>query len=134
MLQEINIYLGIVLNNEVLGKISELNFFFLNLGESGNRYAVSAFLFSLKNPTNDPRKLPHMAGKSNSMRDYGHVGPSFGEGIDLFIASNANKNSDSYEKLGYTYTVPSGRAGDPFLTGATRFTPSEIETFYETTP
>ncbi|XP_015753502.1 PREDICTED: uncharacterized protein LOC107333242 isoform X1 [Acropora digitifera] len=102
--------------------------------ESGNRYAVSAFLFSLKNPTNDPRKLPHMDGKSYSMRDYGHVGPSFGQGIDLYIASNANKNSDSYEKLGYTYTVPSGRAGDPFLTGATRFTPSEIETFYETTP
>ena len=67
-------------------------------------------------------------------RDYAHVGPCFGEGIDLYIASNANKNSDSYEKLGYTYTVPSGRAGDPFLTGATRFTPSEIETFYETTP
>ena len=81
MLQEINIYLGIVSNNEVLGKISQLNFFFLNLGESGNRYAVSAFLFSLKNPTNDPRKLPHMVGKSYSMRDYAHVGPSFGEGM-----------------------------------------------------
>ncbi|XP_074607729.1 uncharacterized protein LOC141860505 isoform X2 [Acropora palmata] len=102
--------------------------------ESGTRYDVSAFLFSLKNPTNDPRKLPHMAGKSYSMRDYAHVGPCFGQGIDLYIANNANKNSDSFEKLGYTYTVPSGRAGDPFLTGATRFTPSEVETFYETTP
>ena len=132
MLQEINIYLGIVSNNEVLGKISQLNFFFLNLGESGNRYAVSAFLFSLKNPTTDPRKLPHRAGGSYSMRDFAGIGPSFGQ--DLFIANNANKNSKSYENLGHTYTVPSGRAGDPFLTGATRFTPSEIETFYETTP
>ena len=135
MLQDIHIYLGIVSNNDVSGKISQLNFFFLNLEESGRRHDDSAFLFSLKNPTNDPRKLPHLAGKSSSsMRDYSHVGPCFGDGIDLYIASNANKNSDSFEKLGYTYTVPSGQAGDPFLTGATRFTLSEIETFYETTP
>ena len=134
MLQEINIYLGIVSNNEVLGKISQLNFFLLNLGGSGTRNDLSAFLFSLKNPTNDPRKLPHRAGRSYSMRDYAGVGPSFGQGKDLFIASNAYKNSKSYENLGHTYTVPSGRTGDPFLTGATHFTPSEIETFYETTP
>ncbi|XP_029190864.2 uncharacterized protein LOC114957549 isoform X2 [Acropora millepora] len=99
---------------------------------SGTRNDLSAFLFSLKNPTNDPRKLPHRAGGSYSMRDFAGIGPSFGQ--DLFIANNANKNSKSYENLGHTYTVPSGRTSDPFLTGATHFTPSEVETFYETTP
>ena len=119
---------------KVIGKISQLNIFFLNLGGSGTKNDFSAFLFSLKNPTNDPRKLPHRTGKLYSMRDYAAVGPSFGQGKDLFIANNADKNSDSFENLGHTYTVPSGRPGDPFLTGATHFTLNEVETFYETTP
>ena len=36
------------------------------------------------------------------------------------------------ERLGYTYTLPSSKLGDPFLTGDNRFTASEVETFYET--
>ena len=67
------------------------------------------------------------------MQDYKSFCPSFGGGNwDLYIADSANKNSYSYEYLGHTYTVPSGKKDDPFLTGTTNFKANEIETFYET--
>ena len=99
-----------------------------------------AFLFSLKNPTNNPTKLLQIDSSSSySVRDNARRGPSFGYGhgkgcIDLRISDRAN-NKDSYESLeclGSIYTVPSGKLGDPFLTGDKHFVASEIETFYET--
>ena len=90
-------------------------------------------MFSLKNPTNNPRKLPQLdSSSSNSVYEQPNFGPSFGGQHDLHIADNANMNSYSYEKLGYAYTVPSGIPGDPFLTGNTYFRANEIEIFYET--
>jgi len=89
-----------------------------------------AFLFSLKNPTNDPRKLPQIHNRivcAVVLRP--HRGPSFS---GLSIPEHANRNGSCREYLGYAYTVPSGKLGDPFLTGANRFTASEVETFYET--
>ena len=90
-------------------------------------------MFSLKNPTNNPRKLPNLdSSSSKSVYDYASYGPTFGEGNDLHIAERANMNSNSYERLGHTYTVPSGNKRDPFLTGSEYFRANEIETFYET--
>jgi len=90
-------------------------------------------LFSLKNPTNNPRKLPQLdSSSSSSVYDYASYGPSFGSVHDLYIADSPNTNSNSYENLGHTYAVPSGIRNDPFLTGNTHFTPNEVETFYET--
>ena len=66
------------------------------------------------------------------MQDYANLCPTFGVAWDLNIANNANVNSDSHEKLGHTYTVPSGIKDDPFLTGNKFFRANEIETFYET--
>lgn len=97
-----------------------------------NRYKndPKAFLFSLKNPTNNPRKLPQLdSSSSHSVYDGANYRPTFGRGHDLYI-SNMNRNS--YEHLGYVYTVPSGVRSDPFLTGNRYFTANEIETFYET--
>ncbi|KAK2559808.1 hypothetical protein P5673_017357, partial [Acropora cervicornis] len=88
-------------------------------------------LFSLKNPTTNPRKLPQLDSSSpHSVYDYASYGPTFG-GHDLYIAHSANMNSNSYEALGHTYTVPSGVRGDRFLTGNLHFRANEIETFYE---
>ena len=56
------------------------------------------------------------------------LGPSFG---DLRIRGHANRNRSCFEDLGLFYTTPSGKRGDPFLTGNRWFTASEIETFYE---
>ena len=97
-----------------------------------------AFLFSLKNPTNNPTKLLQIDSSSSySVRNNPQRGPCFGYGygkgfIDLRISDRANnKDYESYECLGSIYTVPSGKQGDPFLTGDKYFAASEIETFYE---
>ena len=63
------------------------------------------------------------------MVQYPSLGPSFG---DLRIRDHANRNRSCFEELGYTFTIPSGKRGDPFLTGNRFFTASEVETFYET--
>ena len=90
-------------------------------------------MFSLKNPTNNPRKLPQLdSSSSHSVYDRASYGPTFGRGHDLYIVHRANINRYSGEWLGHTYTVPSGVRSDPFLTGHNRFRENEIETFYET--
>jgi len=97
-----------------------------------------AFLFSLKNPTNNSSKLlqRHSSGSRYSVRHYAGWCPLFGLG-DLYIQDHANKFryrfTRSQECLGSTYTVPSGKQCDPFLTGGRYFIAREIETFYETT-
>ena len=91
-----------------------------------------AFLFSLINPANNPRKLPQIDDKVVcAVVQRPLLGPSF---AGLSIPDHANRNGFCREYLGYAYTVPSGKPGDPFLTGApdNRFTASEVETFYET--
>ncbi|XP_067047298.1 uncharacterized protein [Acropora muricata] len=95
-----------------------------------------AFLFSLKNPTNNSSKLlqRHSSGSRYSVGHFAGWCPFFGD-RDLFIGGHANKFRfrRSQECLGYTYTVPSGKQCDPFLTGVMYFIAREIETFYETT-
>ncbi|XP_044169434.1 uncharacterized protein LOC114970565 isoform X6 [Acropora millepora] len=113
-------------NNNIFGGYTSIPW------RSENRYKndPKAFLFSLKNPTNNPRKLPQLnSSSSHSVYDGANYGPTFGHGHDLCI-SNMNRNSHEY--LGYVYTVPSGVRSDPFLTGNTHFTANEIETFYKT--
>ncbi|XP_044181237.1 uncharacterized protein LOC114975424 [Acropora millepora] len=115
-------------NNNIFGGYTSIPW------RSENRYKndPKAFLFSLKNPTNNPRKLPQLdSSSSHSVYDYASYGPTFG-GHDLHIADSANMNSNSYESLGDIYTVPSGVRGDRFLTGNLHFRANEIETFYET--
>ena len=110
---------------------------------SGNYHRDSkAFLFSLvNNPEWAPLKLPQ-TGESNNSRDsircHSGLGPTFGGGYDICIYNNARSNSNSYSNLGYTYSSPSGYSygstfAQTFLAGTHRFTPDEVETFYETT-
>ncbi|XP_044181238.1 protein jagged-1-like [Acropora millepora] len=113
-------------NNNIFGGYTSVSW------ESSRRCKndSKAFLFSLKNPTNDPRKLPQIDNwNSCAVILRPRLGPSFG---GLRIRDHANRNRSCFEYLGYTYTVPSGKPGDPFLTGDTWFTASEVETFYET--
>ena len=63
------------------------------------------------------------------MIHYPGNGPCF---WDLRIRDHANRKRSCNEKLGYAFTVPSGKPDDPFLTGDTWFAASEVETFYET--
>ena len=64
-------------------------------------------------------------------------GPTFGEGHDIYISNYASSNNNSYSNLGSTYSPPSGYSyrstlAKTFLAGSYKFTPDEVETFYET--
>ena len=65
-------------------------------------------------------------------------GPAFGDGHDIYIASYASSNTNSYSQLGHTYSPPSGHSyrssfAQSFLAGSLNFQPDEVEVFYETT-
>ena len=109
---------------------------------SGYQYDSKAFLFSLVNkPGWAPVKLPQ-TGKYSSRRAYSincysSYGPTFGGRNDIRIYNYASSNSNSYSNLGHTYSPPSGYSysstfARTFLAGTYKFTPDEVETFYET--
>ena len=60
-------------------------------------------------------------------------GPTFGGGHDIFIASTANSNTNSYSYFGETndYSVPGGIQDKYTILAGTRyFTPDEVEVLY----
>ena len=120
--------------------------FLFSLIGYGRRYQYDskAFLFSLVNkPGWAPVKLPQTGKYGSSRRHslYSHssYGPTFGGGHDIYLSNYASSSGSSYSNLGYTYYNPTGGHSNgntftrTFLAGSSRFTPDEIETFYETT-
>ena len=64
---------------------------------------------------------------------YSGFGPTFGAGFDIYIANNANSNTNSYTNFGVYnyYSVPSGvQDQKTILAGTYKFTPDEVEVFY----
>lgn len=58
-------------------------------------------------------------------------GPTFGAGNDIWIADNANSNTNSYTSFGDSYSVPSGvKDRYTILAGTREFSPDEVEVFY----
>ena len=105
-------------------------------------YDSQAFLFSLVNkPGWAPVKLPQTGTYSSgrySIYDCWDRGPAFGGGHDIYIADYASSSSSSYTNLDHDYSAPSGYSYGStftrtFLAGTYKFTPDEVETFYETT-
>ena len=124
--------------------ISFFTFSLLASSSSGRyQYDSKAFLFSLVNkPGWAPVKLSDQTGKYSNSKDsiyiYSPYGPTFGGGHDFSIKSYASSNSNSYSNLGFTYSPPSGYSYNSnfartFLAGTFKFTPDEVEVFYETT-
>ena len=107
------------------------------------KYDASAFLFSLVNkPGWAPVKLTQQGKYSNrrsrSIYSCNNRGPSFGGGHDIYIASYASSNTNSYSDLGHEYSPPSGHSyassfTRSFLAGSYHFQPDEVEVFYERT-
>ncbi|CAH3166266.1 unnamed protein product, partial [Porites lobata] len=117
--------------------------FLLASGSRRYQYDSKAFLFSLVNkPRWAPVKLSQ-SGQSSSSRAHSiyfrlSYRPTFGGGHDINIYNYASSYSNSYSDLGFTYSPPSGYSyrstfAKTFLAGSYRFTPDEVETFYETT-
>lgn len=69
---------------------------------AGFSKAEHSFLFSLD------RKSSHKLVKSaeKAVKNSKFHGPMFGAGHDLVIASNCNRNEESYSNFGYTYESP----------------------------
>ena len=116
--------------------------FLLSLIDSGSKfqYDSKAFLFTLVNkPGWAPVKLPQTGTHSSypySILFESSHGPTFGGGYDICISNSASSNSNSYSNLGWTYSPPSGynygsSFARTFLAGTYKFTPDEVETFYE---
>lgn len=66
-----------------------------------------------------------------------NYGPTFGGGHDFHIANSASSNTNSYANLGHSYvqitgyTYGSSKAQN-LLAGSYKFTPHEVEVFYQT--
>lgn len=92
----------------------------------------NAFLFSLVNSYDTPLIFEqNINGNGNSIYGSSAYGPTFGS--DLVINDNCNLNSNSYSKLGQTFTHPDYPHGSQkaslILAGAEKFQVSEIEVF-----
>ena len=106
-------------------------------------YSSKAFIYSLTNNKGsgqavyNPVKLPVKSDMYHeAVARCDPFGPSFG-GRDIVISNNAASNQDSKTYCGETYLLPPGYSlsgsNCKFYAGSHRFTPTDIEVFYETT-
>ena len=111
----------------------------------GCRYGNSskAFIYSLTNNNGsghavyNPVKLRVKPNRYKyAVKKCGSFGPMFSWG-DIFISNNAASNQYSYTYCGWSYPLPPGYSLSgskcTFYAGSHKFTPTDIEVFYETT-
>ena len=103
----------------------------------GYTSASGSFMFSLRNRDNlAPFKAPlNNQNDVEAICHYSEYGPTFGGSHDLYIASDASSNTNSYTYFGYNYQAPSGYTHgqtktQSLLAGSYHFTPSEVEVLY----
>jgi hypothetical protein len=89
----------------------------------------NAFLFSLTNKDNQPRKMKQISNTNESIICRSNYGPTFGAGHDLHICSYANTTPGSYSYLGNSYQHPQPSQGVSYLAGSPKFQVSEIEVY-----
>ena len=99
----------------------------------GFGYTPNAFIFSLRNKEGLGPFKSMVAKPSKAITRTAHRLTIFGDGYDIYIADEANSNSNSYADFGEygDYSVPSG-VQDKYtiLAGSRYFTPDEMEVFY----
>ena len=103
---------------------------------AGYSYARKAFIFSLYNVKGyNPVTFTQYRNQQYAMYRCNTYGPTFGRGCDhdIYISDDSGNNQNSYTRCGCTYTTPSGYStGDcGFFTGASNFSPIDVEVFYE---
>ena len=106
-------------------------------------YSSKAFIYSLTNNNGsghavyNPVKLRVNPNKYDRavIRCDSH-GPIFGW-EDISISNNSASNQDSYTRCGHSYPLPPGYSlssrNCKFYAGSHKFTPTDIEVFYEKT-
>ena len=91
-------------------------------------YDTDSFIFSLINKLNSPFKSNCI---KNEYSIYGgsSFGPVFGDGHDLHIASNSDKNQYNCSNVGYSYEC--AQNNNSILAGSRYFKTKEIEVYKE---
>ncbi|XP_074627721.1 obscurin-like isoform X2 [Acropora palmata] len=100
-----------------------------------------SFIYSLYNINGfSPVKLQIKSGRQiYAIYRCSRYGPTFGGGHDIHISNNAASNRNSYTYCGNTYSLPPGYSSSysscRFYAGggSYKFTPTDVEVFYETT-
>jgi hypothetical protein len=92
--------------------------------------SLKSFIFTLKNPHNVPARRFALKAeeKHNAIWNYRGYGPCFSGG-DIAVSDNCNTNTDSYARVGHSYTNDTGLDGMTFFTGSRRYQAKEIEVF-----
>ena len=122
-------------------RIVKCRHYFTGLCQFGN--SSKAFIYSLTNNNGsghavyNPVKLRVKSGKDHEAVYRCHLnGPIFGW-LDIAISNNSASNNDSHTYCDWSYPLPPGyslsRSNCAFYAGSFRFTPTDIEVFYETT-
>ena len=102
-------------------------------------YSSKSFLFSLYNINGyAPVKLNIKSSHySNAIYRCFDRGPAFGDGHDLRLTHEAEGYRNSYTYCGSSFPLPPGYSVSgsycKFYAGSYKFTPSNVEVFYETT-
>ena len=102
-------------------------------------YSSKSFLFSLYNINGyAPVKLNIKSSHySNAIYRCFDRGPAFGNGHDLRLTHEAEGYRNSYTYCGSSFPLPPGYSASgyscKFYAGSYKFTPSNVEVFYETT-
>ena len=112
--------------------------FFL-LGPFAYASSSKSFIYSLYNINGfAPVKLQVKSGRQRyAICRFYRYGPTFGGGHDIYISNNAASNRHSFTHCGNTYPLPPGYSSSggscKFYAGSYKFTPTDVEVFYETT-
>ena len=112
-------------------------------GNCSSGYSSKAFIYSLTNNNGsghavyNPVKLQVKPDRYNqAVGRCDSWGPTFGWN-DIFISNNSASNQYSHTYCGWNYPLPTGYSlsgpNCTFYAGSFRFTPTDIEVFYETT-
>jgi hypothetical protein len=99
-------------------------------GNTGYQPDKYAFLFSV----DKERVFPIKEGGANAIYDSTGYGPTYGNGHDIYVASNSNQNTNSYTNFGSGYKTyelgDNTQSAKEFFAGAYNFKPDEIEVYY----
>ena len=95
----------------------------------GYGFTRKAFIFSISNKEELDPFVSKVEWSDRAIYRMSWTGPFFG--WDIYIANNANSNSDSYARLGGHYPAPAAvQNPNTILAGTERFSPDEVEVFY----
>ena len=95
----------------------------------GYGFTRKAFIFSISNKEELDPFVSEVRRPGRAIGRGSGYGPWFG--YDIYIANNANSNSDSYARLGWHYPAPAAvQNPNTILAGTEYFSPDEVEVFY----